>query len=291
MTLSAEERERYLALFRERGYAIIEGLLSDDDLEPVVREYEFVVDRLAEAWLKQGKVSDYDRNGLLADRLLRFMRDTDGACHQHLDISLPLVGQIREDTPMHLGAAVFDLLRNPRLLDAVEIFIGGEIYSNPVQHMRIKPPERYFSKKMHDDTLISKTFWHQDQAVISEEADDSDVLSVWFPVMDVNEEEGCLLVVPGSHHERLQHHCRTATLNGIPESLVGNNRVPLPMKRGDVLFLHKLTKHASLPNISGGLRWSFDVRYNPIGHPTGRPWFPGFVARSRSRPDSALADH
>jgi hypothetical protein len=48
--------------------------------------------------------------------------------------------------------------------------------------------------------------------------------------------------------------------------------------------------HASLRNDSDGIRWSFDLRYQPIGQPTGRPWFPAFVARSRQQPASEVSD-
>jgi ectoine hydroxylase-related dioxygenase (phytanoyl-CoA dioxygenase family) len=64
----------------------------------------------------------------------------------------------------------------------------------------------------------------------------------------------------------------------------------MEMKRGDVLFLTKLTVHASHSNHSDNIRWSFDLRYNPIGQPTGRGSFPGFVARSRQHPTSELQD-
>ena len=56
------------------------------------------------------------------------------------------------------------------------------------------------------------------------------------------------------------------------------------------MFFHHLTKHASLANTSDGTRWSFDLRYQPIGQPTGRPAFPGFVARSRKNPASEVTD-
>ena len=62
------------------------------------------------------------------------------------------------------------------------------------------------------------------------------------------------------------------------------------MKRGDALFLHKLTLHASHSNHSDNIRWSFDLRYNPVGQPTGREYFPGFIARSRKDPQSELHD-
>ena len=62
------------------------------------------------------------------------------------------------------------------------------------------------------------------------------------------------------------------------------------MQAGDVLFLTQLTCHSSLSNVSAEVRWSFDLRYQPIGKPTGRPAFSGFVARSRANPDSELRD-
>lgn len=54
--------------------------------------------------------------------------------------------------------------------------------------------------------------------------------------------------------------------------------------------MHRLTQHSSLKNNSGDIRWSFDLRYQPVGQPTGRPAFPGFVARSRTHPESAIHD-
>jgi hypothetical protein len=56
-----------------------------------------------------------------------------------------------------------------------------------------------------------------------------------------------------------------------------------------VLLFHHLTKHASLTNTSDG-SLSLDLRYHPIGVPSGRPAFPGFVARSRQQPESAVTD-
>jgi hypothetical protein len=48
--------------------------------------------------------------------------------------------------------------------------------------------------------------------------------------------------------------------------------------------------HSSLSNKSDGVRWSFDLRYQPVGQPTGRPWFPSFVARSRQDPSQEVHD-
>jgi len=64
----------------------------------------------------------------------------------------------------------------------------------------------------------------------------------------------------------------------------------LPVKRGGVVPFHKLNVHKVLPNKSKNLRWSMDLRYHPIGQASGRPDFPGFIARSRVNPSSELRD-
>ena len=67
-------------------------------------------------------------------------------------------------------------------------------------------------------------------------------------------------------------------------------RRPLPVRRGAVVLFHKHNVHRSLSNRSGRLRWSMDLRYNPIGQPSGRPAFPNFVARSARNPETVLDD-
>ena len=85
-------------------------------------------------------------------------------------------------------------------------------------------------------------------------------------------------------------HCPSD--NGlIPHSLLEPHIINVPVPKGSVVFLHRLTKHASLPNLSDRIRWSFDLRYQPIGQPTGRAELPGFVVRSKENPQAELKDH
>ena len=185
------------------------------------------------------------------------------------------------------------MLRCPDLLDLVECFIGPEIYSNPVQHVRIKVPEHREARDPVTRALkMGATNWHQDNGVVLPEADDTQILTVWFPLRQAAVEHGCLQVVPGSHRRGLMAHC-PAGPGGleVPEHVAPRDAAtPLPMDPGDVLFIHKLTLHNSLPNLSNEIRISFDLRYNPTGQPTGRGVFPGFVARSRRTQESELRD-
>jgi hypothetical protein len=208
------------------------------------------------------------------------------------DISLPFSG-VTEETPIHLGPATFRLLTSPRLLDAIEQVVGPEILSNPIQHVRIKPPEHLLPADFRN-SLVTQTDWHQDQGVALPEIDATEMLTVWLPITDATVENGCLCVVPGSHHGGLVTHCpgrgEARKALHIPDEIRGTDYLPVPVRRGGALFIHRQTMHASLRNQSDGVRWSFDLRYQPIGQPTGRPWFPSFVARSRQNPASAVTD-
>ncbi len=126
------------------------------------------------------------------------------------------------------------------------------------------------------------------------EADETQQLTVWVAVTEANEKNGCLVSVPGSHRLGPETHCPGKQLTSepqIPDALMdGRTTVPLPVKRGGIVLFHKFNIHCALPNRSDKMRWSVDLRYHPTGQATGRPAFPGFVARSRAHPESELRD-
>ena len=141
---------------------------------------------------------------------------------------------------MHLGPAVFDIITNPRLLDVAEALVGPEVLSNPIQHVRIKPPERLMNQKFHGrNTMVSATEWHQDQGVATTEVDNTEMLTVWFPVFDATIENGCLCIVPESHKRGLLLHCPSRPGQvfdlRIPEEIRGSNGMPVEMRRHGAL--------------------------------------------------------
>jgi hypothetical protein len=284
--------QNQLEQFDRDGFLKVEGLLDPiKDLDPIIEEYRGVLDRLAQTLFEEGRLASSYAELPFGERLIKLYDETGENLSQHFDFHLPQ-GNIKHDTPIWVGPAVFRALTNPRLLDVVESFIGPEIYSNPVQHVRIKPPERFVAKDEEGRAKLGATNWHQDNGVVLPEADESDILTVWFSLTDAEEKHGCLQAVPGSHRDGLLTHC-PAGPGGleIPDQLLDRGRaVALPTVRGDVLFLHKRTGHGSLRNVSDEIRWSFDLRYNPVGQETGRGVFPGFVARSRKNPESELRD-
>jgi len=280
------------AQFEEEGYLVVNGILDDATIQAVTEDYSAKLDEVARLWQSQGKLSNLYRELPFGERLVKITGEAKLSWSQHFDISLPQAG-VKHDTPFHTSKAIFDLLTHPRLLDVAETFVGPEIYSNPIQHTRIKPPERLLGKDALNG-LNAKVGWHQDQGVALTEQDEVPVLTVWLAITDANEENGCLCVVPRSHRPlELKSHCPGIGLGGaleVPAKLVTEESIPVPVRRGGALLLHRRTLHSSLANRSDRIRWSFDLRYQPTGLPTGRPAFPGFVARSPKNPGSELKD-
>ena len=147
--------------FENEGYLVVENVLEADILESVQAEYHDLLNKLYSEWYSEGLVPS-DSNLNFYDKLLASYK---AGCDwfQPMDISLP-GDAIYGDTPFHFGPAVFDMVTSSRLLNLVEDLIGPEITSNPIQHVRLKPP----STNLNVDEVrahITATDWHQDRAV------------------------------------------------------------------------------------------------------------------------------
>lgn len=289
MQLSADQRLE----FEEQGYLIVRGVLDpQQDIAPVLAEYNAVLDCIATELHAEGHLSSTYHELPFEQRLIRISAESGRFDAQYFDFSLPQ-SNIRADTPIHVGPAVFGLLTNPRLLDVVESVVGPEISSNPVQHIRVKLPRQAIAPS-HSNGLVAKVPWHQDNGVLMPEADDATILTVWIPLNVATVENGCLQVVPRSHRQDLLTHCPTDAGVAIPDRLVAEERSEaLPMQPGDALLMFQRTVHSSLDNTTADqVRISVDLRYQPTGQATGRPAFTdaGFVARSAQYPETVLRD-
>ena len=269
--------------FETEGYLVVEDILPTDLLDRIRTEYAALLDRLYDGWHAEGLVPA--AKGDFFDKLLTSYA---AGCDwfQPMDISLP-GDQVTADTPFHFGPAVFDMITHGGLLDVVQDLIGPEITSNPIQHVRMKPPAGGLCET-EARAHIMATDWHQDRAVALEEGDQTQMVTVWLAITDATLDNGCLQVIPG--RPQMYPHCpkrQTAIADGFLDL---KKAQPLPVKAGGAVIFHPLTPHASRDNISDRFRWSFDVRYNVTGQPTGRSHFPDFVARSVAHPDSVLTD-
>jgi ectoine hydroxylase-related dioxygenase (phytanoyl-CoA dioxygenase family) len=165
---------------------------------------------------------------------------------------------------------VFALHHAPPLVDIVRQLTGSDVVlGHPVFNARPKLPGQQL-------TVVP---WHQDSAYFGPETERSLILTCWIPLVPTDAENGGMQVLPGSHRLGLrEHHTEKAEGRFLEagEGALGeaqDNAVTCVMEPGDVLLLHNLTFHRSLPNVTDGIRWSIDIRYLRDGdHPGGIYW-------------------
>lgn len=145
------------------------------------------------------------------------------------------------------------ICEDPRILDLIEDIVkpGIAIYS---AKMVEKPP--------HDPIVCH---WHQDDAYYQQNSQSACRMSIWIPLQDCDESNGCVWMVPGSHRRGLQEYRNrsegTCTLSFADGRDDMPGAVPMPIKAGSVLLFHALTWHRSLGNRSDRTRRSFIVSY------------------------------
>lgn len=277
----------------DRGYLVVSDVPGlSNAIDRVINEYEVVLDNLHRDLRRDGALSaDIPRELGFAARMTAVVRETGVDYSHHFTIALPPEG-VTENSPYRASPAVFHLLREPALLDVVESVIGPEIIVTPILNVRIKPPEHALSRIAAPRPTTESTAPHQDNSGLLPEADVTEMLTVWIPMADVTELNGCLLVWSGSHrHGVLPHRVQPARTALTPDALAElGPPVTAPVRRGSVLLMHRRLVHASLPNCGETIRWSLDLRYQPAGQPPVRAFLPSFVARSRAHPESELRD-
>ncbi len=182
---------------------------------------------------------------------------------------------------------VFEIHRAPRLVDAIGQLTGTDVIGHPVFNARPKLPGQQL-------TVVP---WHQDSGYFGTVSEDSLIPTAWIPLVPVDETNGCLQVVAGSHRLGVIDH-RTEEREGrfleVLDELVDDSRIfTCPMEIGDALVFHNLTLHRSLPHTTSEIvRWAIDIRYLRDGdHPGTIYWKdPDFkwVIRSQTQPLTPL---
>ena len=114
--------------FNEEGFLVVNNFLNPaEDLDPIINEYEGVLDRLANNLFAKGEISSSHADKDFSERLIHVCQESGKVLAQHFDFSLPQKN-IQADTPIWTGPSIFNALHNVKLLDAVESLIGPEIY-------------------------------------------------------------------------------------------------------------------------------------------------------------------
>lgn len=294
--------EQNIRSFEEDGYLLVRNLLDAPvDLRPLMEAQEALVDALAAIYETEVNRSPpaphVDRS--LGGRLASLLGSSGGDALYHLAPVLNVFSarfRVRSDLPSAQLPELFGLLRNEKLLDALEALIGPEIYVSPVHHLTLKLSDKHLqvaetiavtsgqsspSRTSNYGFEVGRTPWHMDAIACLPDAHDSMIVVAWIPMTRADHELGCLQVLPRSH--------RLGVRSGpFPDDLI-RGAVVVEASPGDVVFMDNKLVHCATRNRSAEeVRWACNFRYLRVGEPTGRPYLPGFVARSRSAPHMEL---
>jgi len=154
---------------------------------------------------------------------------------------------------IHYYSPLFDqIVHNSNILDVVENFIGCNI---------LVAGSVLFLKEPESKGFIS---WHQDGIYQGWKPFNS--ITAWLAITDVNEENGCMRMWPGSQKDNFIEHkdtfdednllTRGQTIKNVPLK----DTVPVILKPGQLSIHHPMTVHGSGPNLSKNRRIGFAIQ-------------------------------
>jgi ectoine hydroxylase-related dioxygenase (phytanoyl-CoA dioxygenase family) len=225
--------------YDELGYVVIPDVIPPDELQEIDRE----IDRLLEHLLAERRARGETRAALPTGH-----HEETGSILQ-LGLRSPVCQQVAQDE---------------RVLTLVEDIVkpGIAIYS---VKLIAKPP-----------LMDVPCHWHQDDAYYVKQSPSETRMSVWVPLQDAHERNGCLYVVPASHEWGLQEHknksygqCRYSMDEEAIREILDQQAVPVPVKAGSAVLFSALLWHGSKGNQTGTVRRAFITSYQEATVPRG----------------------
>ena len=171
MKLSRQHLDRFV----EQGYVVVEGALSDADLQPVIDDYASIVDGIAQRLRAEGRISQLYANEPFDMRLARIC-DEDSATYFESDASLD-IGRTRT-------RGLFEIMRNPKT-DR----LGRGLHRSRDRVQRHLPRTRQAPvgrsrAPTSPPGIRTRSSPRRRRAI---------VLTVWFPLNEATADNGCLL--------------------------------------------------------------------------------------------------
>jgi phytanoyl-CoA hydroxylase len=226
-----------VAFYRENGYVLVKGLLSQQEAAVLRQETHDLAERLMrhktiDATWGSAREMNEKKDGGQTTKLLH--------CH---------------DVQFH-AAAFSRLIVDERLTGAASQIMDTPNVQLHHTKMFIKPPEKGSPFPMHQDAPY---FPHDNHSMIA--------AIVHFD--DASLEKGCVRVVPGSHKLGMLEHSNQGGWHLPFGQYPLESAVPCEAEAGDVLFFSYLTIHGSGVNTSNEARTTLLIQMrDPADPPT-----------------------
>src|SRR5215468_986046 len=149
-----------------------------------------------------------------------------------------------------------DIVRHPRVLDAVERLLGSDL---------LVWGTSFFIKEPRNTSYVS---WHQDLTYWGLEP--ADIVTAWIALSESTLENGAMRVIPGSHTLEVMPHTDTFAAENllsrgqeIRVDVDAAQAVALELAPGEMSLHHVKLIHGSEPNPSAQRRIGLAIRYLP----------------------------
>ena len=223
--LEASDLER----FREQGYLAMEGVLAPDEVSRCAAALDDLARRRPE--------------GVGAQEEPYYQRGREGTAAATAELRVRKLWKFTEADPT-LGAAAA-ASRMTAILDQL-IGPGARL----IQDMALmKPPHRGAEKP-----------WHQDNAYFDWTPLDG-VLGVWIALDQATVENGCMQILPGSHHAGPVPHYHVRDCQLVDQTSRADRAEVVPLAPGGALFFSALLQHGTPPNRSADRRRALQFHY------------------------------
>ena len=140
--------------------------------------------------------------------------------------------------PHRADKVAFDYMVDPRINRYLTSFYAREPLA--VQTMVYFKPPGARGQALHQDNRYLQT-------------EPGTCMAAWLALEDIDDENGCLEVVPGTHDMPMvctEKADTTKSFSDVVINLPGMSPIPIHMKKGDVIFFNGSLVHGSGPNQS-----------------------------------------
>jgi len=235
--------------------------------------------RASEPLLDGKTLSYYKQNGytkgirVFDDEDLAFIQENFDKLADHLGVKdLISAGRFLELQMWHRYSEwIYRICAHPRVVSGLQQILGPDV---------LLWASEFYVKYPGDWRVVP---WHQDGAFWECAIKPTRGVTVFMPFFDVDRENACMQVIPGSHlgphwaqvqipkqrNKVFQQECR-------PEDVDESKIHHAEMKAGEVMFHHPAILHRSLPNRSKRLKAVLTGRYSPPDITCDRSRWPDF---------------
>lgn len=231
--LTPEQR----AFYEQNGFLVVKNVVPEEKIELYRDRFKDIC---------SGKISTYG---------MTLMRDV-AICKSEFVGNERAISKLQD---FQWDDVLFGYCSLPEVLKYVKSFVGPNVMAMHTMLIN-KPPD--------PGTLTSRHPMHQDLYYFPFRPPNR-VVCAWTAMQKIDRDNGCLVVIPGSHKGELLEHDYPNWEGGVNKMYHGiknynpeaDSRVWVEMEEGDTVFFHPILIHGSGSNKTDGFRKSISCHY------------------------------